>query len=218
MKKINWHNPANATPPEGYRLLIPEEVDGRHRGEVDVIICNPREEQPWTGPSDTLTAKIQGCTYAVPHQTPLPEGYAVIDGEPWQMDGWTLHTPGDVMYVKSHIQADAVMEVRYRNGEQCIAPKRQHCFGQIKNTPGADIIGWRVVEQEKAPETKPMTATEIMEQHYPKDRAADRAWAASHLMMQQLEDFRTVLAENQRLKNELADARATINAIKSLLP
>lgn len=263
MKKIPWHNPAQQTPPEGYRLLIPEEVDSppTHKGMVLTIF------KKWVALE--LGPVHPDCTYAVPSDTPLPDGYTLIDGDVWQMNGWTAHTPGKSEH-QHQIPADCPMEVMLRNGEKVTGPTWQHWFGQIPNEPRAEIIGWRVVAEgpptmgteecaaQQAPKplmaldaepmfkdpveefvkdrdaamrkgtdellVKAMTATEAVElqKELFKDQAVlqeelrkvllplmGKAFEAAH---------RELLDENQRLKNQLADAQATLKSIRSLLP
>jgi hypothetical protein len=122
----------------------------------------------------------------------------------WRMNGWTAHTPADVMYINSHIQADTVMEVMYRNGNQCTAPMKQHYFGQTEDRE-AEIIGWRIVADRDA-------GTGL---HIPTDAIK----AASSQLMGRIESFyRELMEENQKLKNQLADAQATLKSIRAILP
>jgi hypothetical protein len=66
--------------------------------------------------------------------------------------------------------------------------------------PYAEIIAWRIV-----PEIDNQSAEHRMN-------------AAIQQLRQQLEDIKSVLDENQRLKSQLADAHAIIDAIRLLLP
>jgi hypothetical protein len=212
MKHIEWHNPANQPPPKGYRLLIPEEVDARFNSQdCKAVRLYCEELDGWAGASPLITADFIRYSYAVPSDTPLPEGYALIDGQVWRLDGWTLHTPGNMMYVNSHIQAYTVVEVQYRNGTRCTAQKRQHHFGQLKSRD-AEIIAWRIVGQQ-AP--KRMTATEV-EESWAKVQAAWNARVAeviNPVIGKAVEIiYRDLVEENQRLKSELADARAKLKA------
>lgn len=267
MKKIDWHNPANVTPPEGYRLLIPEEVDDvRIKGALIFTVF-----KKWVAVIEFVNKLDR--TYAVPQDTPLPEGYAVIDGEPWQMDGWTLNVPGVTQ--TDHLDGNTCVEVIYRNTVTSGGSKKWHWFGVVPEDPGAEIIGWRVVEQEEQDVIDPPTKPSLREEFAPiitelgiqtfrkelqtyrgyhkvseipvADRAKFKAHLESllsarhHLADKFLENFKTSLKsvikdfdkhtrvgmeasmeflknENQRLKNELADAQATLKSIRSLLP
>ncbi len=152
MKHIKWHNPSNQTPPKGYRLLIPEEVDGRFKHH-DVMLWSGIRHY-WKSASHLADVNLPTVNYAVPSDTPLPEGYALIDGQVWR------------------------------------------------------------VEKQAS---KPMTATEMLGQQSksPSERRMD---AAIQQWRPQLEDIKSVLDENQRLKCELADAHATLISIRSMLP
>jgi hypothetical protein len=97
-----------------------------------------------------------------------------------------------------------MVEVMYRNGTRCIAPMKQHYFGQLKSED-AEIIGWRVVEDRDA-------GTGL---HIPTDAIKT---ATSQLMKRIGSFYHELARENQRLKNELADAQATLKSIRSLLP
>jgi hypothetical protein len=198
MKRIPWHNPAQQTPPEGYRLLIPEELVYTLPSTILILTVFRK----WVMPSN-FTAKVEH-TYAVPSDTPLPEGYMLIDNDVWQMNGWMAHTPGDDMPVRCYAESTE-MEIMLRNGEVVKGPRRQHWFGQIPNTPCAEIIGWRIVADRDA-------GTGL---HIPTDAIK----TATSQLMGRIESFyRDLMDENQRLKNELADAQATLNSIRSLLP
>jgi len=154
MTHIKWHNPANETPPKGYRLLIPEEVDGRFNSQDCKAVQIYRESEGWKETSAIITADCIRYSYAVPSDTLLPEGHTLIDGQVWR------------------------------------------------------------VEKQAS---KPMTATEMLGQQSksPSERRMD---AAIQQLRQQLEDIKSVLDENQRLKCELADAHATLISIRSMLP
>ncbi len=176
MKKIPWHNPAQQTPPDGYRLLIPEEVDGRHRpkfGEETKVKLWRCSGKMWAYVSPLAEIQNHGVTYAVPSDTPLPKGYTLIDGEVWQME----EAPKPLMALDA---------------------------------------------EEEAP--KPMTATEVMEMQ--KVPASEQvAWDArvarvlNPIIGKAFEViYRELKEENQRLKNQLADAQATLKSIRSLLP
>jgi gas vesicle protein len=273
MKHIEWHNPANQTPPKGYRLLIPEEVDGRFNSQdCKAVRLYCEELEGWAGASPLITADFIRYSYAVPSDTPLPEGYALIDGQAWRLDGWTAHTPAAQYDVtgKAPMDPSIMVEVQYRNGTRCTAPMKQHYFGQLKSKD-AEIIAWRIVEQ--APEPKqetreyltdkckklfqtigyPSAKAELYKRGYTKvahmpdevlrtfvadmeelvvkgkveDRDAgtglhiptEAIKTATSQLMDRIGSFYHELAqENQRLKNELADAQATLKSIRSLLP
>jgi hypothetical protein len=248
MKRIPWHNPAQQTPPEGYRLLILEEVESppTHKGMVLTIF------KKWVALE--LGPVHPDCTYAVPSDTPLPKGYTLIDGDVWQMNGWTAHTPGALFDVtgKTPMDPDTLVEVMLRNGEKVTGPMMQHWFGRVPSEPRAEVIGWRVLDE--AP--KPLMALDAHQLHpmfkdpveeFAKDRnaalnkgtdellvGAMAAQPPHELLNKWQEELRKVLIplmgkafeaahrelldENQRLKNQLADAQATIKSIRSLLP
>jgi len=246
MKKIEWHNPANATPPEGHRLLIPVEVDGRFKGKAQVWTLGRQWTQPHTTGS-AYPAEKTAHTYAVPADTPLPEGYALIDGEPWQMDGWTLHNPAPG-YNFQGIHPGEKIRAMHRNGEIAERSMIDHWFGEVPGNRGREIIGWRFVDPKPTPSpeiwesppvrakpplmaldaeeqsNKPMTATEAKElQKMPPELLTK--WQEElrkillPLMGKTFESaHRVMLDENQRLKNQLADAQATLKSIRSLLP
>jgi gas vesicle protein len=266
MTRIEWHNPANQTPPKGFRLLIPEEVDGRFSSSnLSTVQYYGPSLRRWEG--EGVAGDVTDYSYAVPSDTPLPEGYTLIDGQVWRLDGWTLHTPGE--YPVTSVAADAVMEVQYRNGTRCTAQRRQHWFCTLKSKD-AEIIAWRIVEQ--APEPKqetreyltdkckklfqmigyPSSRAELYKRGYTKvahmpdevlrafvadmgelvkgkveDRDAgtglhiptEAIKTATSQLMERIGSFYHELAqENQRLKNEIADAQATLKSIRSLLP
>jgi hypothetical protein len=176
MKKIPWHNPAQQTPPEGYRLLIPEEVDGRFQNtpqrDNNVLVFSIRRHY-WKPVNPLAGVDQLAVTYAVPNDTPLPEGYTLIDGEVWQME----EVPKPLMALDAEEQA-----------------------------------------------RKPITATEVIEMQ--KVPASEQvAWDArvarvlNPIIGKAFEViYRELKEENQRLKNELADAQATLKSIRSLLP
>jgi hypothetical protein len=196
MTSINWHNPARVTPLNGYRLLIPEEVDGRFKNTRIVRIWSRATR--WKPASTLAEINNLGVTYSVPIETPLPDGYALINGQVWQLNGWTPHNPGDKAPVDDLITIP--IEVQYRSGERRTALAKQHQFGTFSMIPYAEIIAWRIV-----PEIDNQSAEHRMN-------------AAIQQLRQQLEDIKSVLDENQRLKSQLADAHAIIDAIRLLLP
>ncbi len=177
MTKIPWHNPAQQTPPEGYRLLIPEEVDGRFKVDPEAVTTSvilwSISRHNWKSASPLAEVDQLAVTYAVPSDTPLPEGYMLIDSGVWQM------------------------------GE---APK--------------PLMALDAEEQAR----KPLTATDVMEMQ--KVPASEQvAWDArvarvlNPIIGKAFEViYRELKEENQRLKNQLADAQATIKSIRSLLP
>jgi hypothetical protein len=232
MKQIEWHNPKGATPPEGFRLLVPEEVDGGHEGKA--LMWRSGVEGRWT---EKCYAKSKTQVYAVPITTPMPEGYAVIDGEPWQLDGWAVNVPM-VGAALLGIPAERMMEVRYRNGNTARGPRAVHYFGRIRGIGNmAEIIGFRFLDEETPVftprgEEKPMTATDVLERRCPTEQRHMRVEAMTETLRQQCFDIQCVLnenvtlkrdlliaqQENQRLEQEMTDLKAIINDIRSLLP
>jgi hypothetical protein len=100
------------------------------------------------------------------------------------------------------------MEVMLRNGEVVTGPMRQHWFGHLPNEPRAEIIGWRVTQQ--AP--KPLMALDA-EESEGLHISTDAIKTASAQILGRIESFcRELVDENQRLKNQLADAQATLKA------
>lgn len=72
-----WHNPDNITAEQlgdGFRLLLPEEVDGRHASIAEVW---DRHNVEW---GHAATAVAEFCTYRVPISTPLLDGWIVWTG------------------------------------------------------------------------------------------------------------------------------------------
>lgn len=69
------HNPDNLTPEqvgEGWRLLLPEEIDGRHRGATATLWLRAINPPQW-GRAELIEVNAKSCTYRVPASTPWPE-------------------------------------------------------------------------------------------------------------------------------------------------
>ncbi len=80
-----WHNPENFTPEnvgKKYRLLLPNEVDGRFIGVAQSLLSRNGK---WL--SEGITGSFLNTTYRVPLSTPLPDGSVLqVDGtykKPW---------------------------------------------------------------------------------------------------------------------------------------
>jgi len=71
-QSIIWHNPeAIESPGDGYRFLVPEELDGRFAGIADFW-----GNDKWEGNDSCgkVGAKLKAWSYRVPITTPLPDG------------------------------------------------------------------------------------------------------------------------------------------------
>jgi hypothetical protein len=165
MKHIEWHNPAQQTPPKGYRLLIPIEVDGRFSSsKLPTVQYYSPSLRGWDGEGVTVAGDITDYSYAVPSDTPLPEGYALIDGQVWRR----------IVEQAPEPYGAGAFEMQSRHEE--------------------------FVENFKA------SVRKVLEDH------------AKHIRLNMQASIDLLRNDNQRLKCELADARATLKSIKSLIP
>jgi hypothetical protein len=198
MKKIPWHNPAQQTPPEGYRLLIPEEVDGRFNSKkLTTIRIYDAHRAVWTMSCYVIKADLLSMSYADPIDTPLPEGYTLIDGDVWQRE----EAPKPLMALDAEpMFKDPVEEfVKARNAEKPDTWLLGH-------NPEKVMTATEAMVAQLQPELLTKWQEELRKVLFP---LIGKAFEVAH---------RELLDENQRLKNQLADAQATLKSIRSLLP